>query len=230
MWEAQVEALRGQNRVITYDLRGFGHSQLGTAPITMDVYADDLVALLDALALPRVTACGLSLGGYVLLNAVRRYSQRFSALVLADTQCLADTPEEQKKRTATAAEIDAAGLGAFSEKFMKNALGAEAPDSARELVRRLIIKNPPEAVKGALLAMAHREESCSHLHHMDLPVLVLCGEHDQLTTLPKSEMLFTQLPAAQMHIVEKAGHLANLEQPVRFNLYLSQFIDGLAKG
>src|SRR6185436_12108198 len=75
MWEPQIAALFGECRCIVPDLRGFGDSPRG-GPFTMDRYADDVAALLDALQVDRAVVAGLSMGGYVALALWRRHRKR----------------------------------------------------------------------------------------------------------------------------------------------------------
>src|SRR5438132_539511 len=105
MWDAQVEALSGQMRVIAPDLRGFGESPLGSVDpvrgISMERYADDLVELLDALALQNdvpIVFVGLSMGGYIAWQFVQKYAARLRALVLCDTRAVADTDDARSGR------------------------------------------------------------------------------------------------------------------------------------
>src|ERR1700749_5009267 len=97
-WQLQLDYLKSSHRVIAYDLRGFGKSSTGNEKPSMDLFADDLVQLMNILQIDKVVACGLSMGGYILLNAVNRYTERFEAIVLSDTQCIADTSEGKEKR------------------------------------------------------------------------------------------------------------------------------------
>src|SRR3954464_11862567 len=97
MWEAQAAALLGECRCIVPDLRGFGDSPT-SGPYTMDRYADDIVALLDALQIEKAAIGGLSMGGYVALSIWRRHPERVRALVLADTRAVGDTQEGAGKR------------------------------------------------------------------------------------------------------------------------------------
>lgn len=224
MWDEQVEALKGSMRIITYDIRGFGKSEQGAQRPSIELYADDLIALMDALSIQKAHVCGLSMGGYILLNAVDRFPDRFSSIVLADTQCLADSEEGKQKRLESIKNIDEKGLEVFAEKFLKGAFSPSAPDAAVEKIRSVILQNNPEVVKAALVALAERKESCSHLKNVKVPSLIICGENDELTTLPQSEFLFNNIPGAKMHAIEKAGHLSNLEQPDAFNRHLKEFI------
>src|ERR1043165_2345111 len=97
MWEPQIAALFGECRCIVPDLRGFGDSPK-EGPYSMDVFADDVIMLLDALQVERAVVGGLSMGGYVPFNSLRRYRQRVRALLLADTRAAADTTEGRQKR------------------------------------------------------------------------------------------------------------------------------------
>lgn len=228
MWRAQVEGLKDVVRVITYDVRGFGLSDGGYMPPTVPVYADDMLALMDTLDIERAVVCGLSMGGYIVLDAVARYPERFQALVLADTQCLADSEEGKAKRNETRKEIDTDGLEVFAEKFLNTALSRHAPGALLREAREIILDNRETTIKAALLAMADRKEHCSSLKDIRVPVLILCGEEDEVITVAQSELLFNSITGAEMHAIEKAGHLSNLEQPETFNLRIREFINRLA--
>jgi pimeloyl-ACP methyl ester carboxylesterase len=102
MWRAQRDALVGLGwRGILPDLRGFGDSQATPPPYSMDLFADDLAALLDHLGLERVALGGLSMGGYIAFAFWRRHAARVRALVLADTQAALDTAEARAGRLAS---------------------------------------------------------------------------------------------------------------------------------
>ena len=100
-WQLQLEALKETNRVLAYDIRGFGKSENGAEKPSIRLFADDLIQFMDALGIKKAIVCGLSMGGYILLNAIFRYANRFEAIVLCDTQCISDSKETKEKRTAT---------------------------------------------------------------------------------------------------------------------------------
>src|SRR5436190_14766841 len=72
-WQPQVEHLKSSHRVIAYDIRGFGKSTSDTETASITLFADDLIEFMDALEINKAILCGLSMGGYIVLNAVRRY-------------------------------------------------------------------------------------------------------------------------------------------------------------
>src|SRR6185436_15684051 len=97
LWAPQVNALVDRARCLAPDLRGFGDS-MAAPPYSMDQYADDVVALMDAAKVERAIIAGLSMGGYVAFALWRRHRARVRALVLADTRAGADTVEGAERR------------------------------------------------------------------------------------------------------------------------------------
>jgi len=226
-WQPQVEFLKHTHRVLAYDIRGFGKSTPGQENMSINIFADDLIELMDVLKISKAVVCGLSMGGYILLNAVNRYPERFEAIILSDTQCIADSPEGKVKRYKTIDQINVEGLRDFSEAFVKNIFCPESLDTKKELVERIkdiILSTSPLTITGTLSALAERPEMCSTLNEILVPVLVLCGEEDAITPMSQSEFLNHNIANSQIHSIDKAGHLSNLEQPDVFNHYLNTFI------
>ena len=105
MWRPQAEALaRAGCRVITPDLRGFGESRLTSDTVSMDIYADDIVALLDHLGIDKAVVGGMSMGGYILLNLLERYPDRVAAPLFIATKAGGDDDAGKARRTALAEE------------------------------------------------------------------------------------------------------------------------------
>ena len=70
MWDAQVEELENNYRVIAYDIRGHGVSDSGSEDFTIDLFVSDLLGLMEALKIDKTVLCGFSMGGYIALNAI----------------------------------------------------------------------------------------------------------------------------------------------------------------
>ena len=161
-WQPQIESLKKNYRVIAYDIRGFGGSDLGEETISIDLFASDLIQFMDALNIKKAIVCGLSMGGYIVMNAVSRFPERFEAIILSDTQCIADSEENKEKRYKTIDQINKEGLEKFAGSFVQNVFCKETLENKKELVdevKHLILKTSPETITGTLKALAERRET-----------------------------------------------------------------------
>jgi 3-oxoadipate enol-lactonase len=113
-WTPQLEFLSTRYRVIATDIAGFGNSDEKTNQ-SISIFADDLILFINQLKIESTIFCGLSFGGYILLNAVVRYPTKFTGLILCDTQCIADSKDAVEKRIKTIEQIEANGIEDFVE-------------------------------------------------------------------------------------------------------------------
>jgi pimeloyl-ACP methyl ester carboxylesterase len=227
MWAPQFDFFKRTHRVIAYDLRGFGKSTFTDEEASISLFADDLVKLMDILEIPQAIVCGLSMGGYILLNAINRYPQRFKAIVLSDTQCIADSEEGREKRYKSIDQIKAEGTSAFADAFVKNAFCTYSLVNKKELVeniKQVILSTSPEIITTTIKALALRDESCYVLDKINISVLILCGEEDKITPLSQSVFMHDHISSSTLASIADAGHISNLEQPAIFNKHLSNFI------
>lgn len=226
-WEPQVEFFGEIYRVICLDLQGFGKSSLGKSDITIDLYADDIIQLMNKLKIDKAVICGISMGGYIALNLIERYKNRISALVLCDTQCIADSIETKNKRYTTISELQNGNKEKFAVDFIKNVF-SEAYFYEKEnnvkLIKELIISNHTDSIIAALKALALRRETCYLLNKIDVPVLVICGSEDKLTPVERSLYIHQNVPESNIVIIDSAGHLSNIEKPILFNKALQEFL------
>lgn len=230
-WEPQMEFFKQTHRVISYDVRGFGNSGLGEQKFSMRLFADDLIMLMDKLYIKKAIVCGLSMGGYILINAAYRYSERISAIILSDTQCNPESTKMRKERAITTAQINSEGLKIFTENHLNTIFSPESMDKKKELIeqiRNVIVSTSPLAITATLDALALHYQMCPSLKEITVPTLILCGKDDKKKPLPQSEYLLKSITNPIMQNIEKAGHLPNLEQPEEFNKHLSNFIARIA--
>ncbi len=227
MWEPQLEALPHRYRAVAYDVRGHGDSEVGHGQYTVELFVDDLIGLLDHLAVDRAVVCGLSMGGYIALRAVERHPERFRGLVLCDTRSEADTDEAKIKRAGTIAAVRSWGVAAFAEEFVKLVLAPrtiKANPAVVQMTREMITATDPVGVCGTLLALAARTDTTPALPAMNLPALILVGEHDTLTPPTDAQAMARALPEAALHVIPDAAHMSNLENPAAFNERLLAFL------
>jgi 3-oxoadipate enol-lactonase len=226
-WAPQMAFMKKTQRVIAYDIRGFGATPLGKTKPSMRVYADDLVKFMDNMGIHKAIVCGLSMGGYIVLNAVQRYPERFKALILSDTQSIADTKEAEKKRYQTIEQIKTDALAVFTEGVLKNVFCANSRAHKTEVIgkiKEVILSTPQETIIAALTALAERTDMTASLKDIPIPTLIICGKEDSMTPPNQAEALHFAIKNSSLHIIENAGHLSNLEQPDAFNKHLAGFI------
>lgn len=230
MWQGQVEFLKSSYRLIPCDIRGFGKSRDEESALSIDLLADDLIAFMDKLNIDKAILCGLSMGGYIALNAMKRFPGRFAALILCDTQCIADTAVAKEKRYKTIDEIEVNGTAGFNEGFIKNVFHKDSLINKKELVEQLrgvVFSNSKHIIMQGLMALARRSETCSALNQITIPTLILCGREDGVTPLAQSEMMHAAIKGSILRVIDQAGHVSNLEQPGEFNNHLINFLSAL---
>jgi len=227
MWKLQQEELKDNYRVITYDIRGHGNSDAGTGDFSIELFVKDLLILMDTLKIDKTVLCGLSLGGYIALNAVENYPERFIALILSDTQCTADTPEAKEKRIKAIENIKKTGVEKYADESLENLFSPESfmlRKAEIAAVREMIVKTSEQSLCNTLNALSVRKETCSKLTEIKMPVLILVGKEDKITPPAAAHFMFENIKGSFLNIIEHAGHLSNLENPGEFNIQIKQFI------
>jgi 3-oxoadipate enol-lactonase len=231
MWRPQIEALsKAGCRVISPDLRGFGESGLPAVTASMDIYADDIVALMDHLGIDKAVVGGMSMGGYVLLNLLERYSDRVAAPIFIVTKAGGDDEAGKAKRTALAEACRTQGSLPVAEIF-RNLLFAPAnlkdnPDQVEEVFGWMRATNPQGAAAG-LVAMRDRKDYAALLGSFSQPALVIGADQDQAIPVENSRIIAEGLPDSDLCILHGGGHMVNLEQQVGFNEAILEFLGGL---
>lgn len=231
MWRGQLDFLKSSYRAIACDIRGFGKSTDEESPLSIDLFADDLIQFMDKLNIDKAIICGLSMGGYIALNLIKRFPSHFEALILCDTQCIADTTEGKEKRYEIIEEIEAYGVTNFNEGFINKVFHKDSITNKKELVdqlRSVVFSNSKNSITKGFAALAEHSETCSILGDISIPTLIICGREDQVTPLAQSEYMNKHIKKSILHVIENAGHVSNLEQPKEFNKYLSEFLTDLS--
>lgn len=230
MWRPQLTILESRFRAVAYDLRGHGKSGVGDGQYTLEFFVDDLIGLLDHLKIEKAVLCGLSMGGYIALRAVERNPERIRGLILADTQAKADSNETKLRRGASIKAVKAHGVKAYAEGFVKTAFAAESFETkadAVDMIRKVIESNSVLGVCGALLALATRTDTTDALPGIRVPTMILVGEHDALTPVSASEEMHVKIHNSEIHVIQNAAHMSNLENAETFNNYVLDFLDRL---
>jgi 3-oxoadipate enol-lactonase len=229
IWRDQVQGITGWRRIAP-DLRGLGESDAPDLGYSMPTYAEDLVALLDALGVRPVVLCGLSMGGYIAFEMLRAYRERITGLILVATRAEADSMEARKARDHAAGLARERGAVAIAESMLPRVLAPASSQSPATVSRvRSILSNAPvPGIVGALSAMRERADSTALLPTLTgLPTLILAGESDQLIPLSDATRMHDAIPNSLLRVIPNAGHLPPVEQPAVTTQVLQEFLDSL---
>ena len=227
MWNKQIDELKGKFRVIAYDVRGHGNSWSGTDDFSIELFVKDLLSLMDTLEIEKTALCGLSMGGYIALNAIENHPHRFDSLILCDTSCSADSPEAKEKRMKAIEGIWENGIEKFADDSIKNFFASVSFIKKKDViagVREIMIGTTEKSVIRTLLALSNRKETCTTLWKIKVPVLILVGEEDKITPPEAAQFMHEEINGSVMSVIENAGHLSNLENPDQFNQQLKRFL------
>jgi 3-oxoadipate enol-lactonase len=227
MWNSQMELLKNDFRVIAYDVRGHGNSETGSQDFSIELFVNDLLCLIETLGLQRVILFGFSMGGYIALNAIEKHADRFDGLILSDTQCTADAPEARAKRIGAMDRILEDGVAAYADEILPKLFAPASFVRHRTevaAVREMILNTSTESLCNTLFAMSARKETRSELMEIGIPTLILVGKEDEITPVAASQVIHSRIRGSSFAVIPHAGHLANMENPVVYNQYLTEFL------
>ncbi len=229
MWEGQMVALLQEHRyrLVSLDWRGFGESDINADLSTMEMFADDVAGLMEALGMQQAVICGLSMGGYAAFAFLRKYPQRIKALILADTRPGSDTEEGKANREKLAQLAETEGNEAVANAQVPRLISDYTRQHHPEVelrIRQMINAAIPSGIAAALRGMAQRADSTDLLATITCPTLVIVGEQDSLTPPDAVHDYASRIPGVQLVVLPHAGHLSNLEQPETFLEAIRNFL------
>lgn len=227
MFDAQVEALAPEFRVIRWDARGFGRTRWDGKPFNLWDSAADCIALLDHLGLQQAIVGGMSQGGYCALRVALRHPERVRALVLMSTR---GTNDEEEIRAGYQQVRDLWGNPDAQGNIIQNLAGAILGDPRfyspwLERWRQI----PPGHFAAAMDNLIHRDDISARLGEISCPAIVFHGLEDTGIPPSEGEHLHRTLPGSKGYVpVPGAAHAANLTHPEVVNPPLLEFLRALA--
>lgn len=190
-----------------------------------DTLAAMAEAVLDAMP-PRFTVIGLSLGGYVAFEIVRRAGERIERLGLLDTTAAADSEARRTGRLADIATVESGGIEALIPQLPGRWLlpAHVARADLVELMASMARGIGAEGQRNQQRAMLGRPDSHADLAAVRVPTLVLCGAGDAVTPLADHEAIAARIAGARLVVVPDSGHLSTIEQPRAVTAALSAWL------
>jgi 3-oxoadipate enol-lactonase len=220
VWHPQQAYFAATRPSYSFDYPGYGESDYFVGA-TRDDFAASILAAMDALDIAEAHISGLSLGGVVAIALHARASERCASLVLADT--FAVHPDGQAIYDRSVAASRDLGMAELAAARAEALLGSQCSKTIHdEVVATMSRIEIPAYVLGAQAVWL--ADQTVRARAIRVPTLILCGDEDAITPPALSKSLSELIPGAQLELIERSGHLANLERPTAFNRAIERFI------
>lgn len=214
MWDDNIDYLSRHFNILRYDSRGHGQSTIDQLVVHIDQLADDVVELLDALKLEQVYFCGLSIGGLIGQSLAIRYPQRFIKIAISNTAAKIGTLEGWNSRIK---QVTEQGLSSILQPTAERWFTAQYRKQQPVKVQAILENFKNTSIQG-YVASCHAVAEADfreQLQQVTIPVLIIVGTLDEVTTIADGEWMREQIPRAQLVRLE-AAHLSNMEHPQAF--------------
>ena len=228
MWDPQVDAFSRHYRLIRYDSRGHGGSPVTPGPYTIADHGQDVLAVLDALAIERAAFCGISMGGHTGLWLGIHAGSRIDAIAVCNSAAKIGTPQGWNERAAMVREGGEASMQALAESSPGRWFSADFINAHPAQVQRAqswIAGIAPQGYAACCDALA-TSDLRADLGRISTPTLLLAGASDPVTTVANAQAMQAGIAGAQLAVVP-ASHLSNLEAPQAFDQAVLHFLANL---
>lgn len=228
MFQAQVNLLSSSFRVIAYDHRGQGQSEV-KGPFDMDTVAEDAAALIQQLCDGPVHFAGLSMGGFVGMRLAARYPKLIKSLILMETSANSEPVENLPKYKTLNGIVKWLGVIPpvaskvmaimFAESWLSNpSNSALIKNWKKELSsNKKTITSPVEGV-------IYRKGVEDELSNISCPTMILVGDEDVATKPEKAKYIQMRIAGAKLHVIPGAGHSCCIEKPNEVNRLISDWL------
>ena len=223
MWDAQVASLKDRFRILRYDSRGHGRSNVPAEPCTIDQLGRDAVAVMDAAGVETASFCGLSKGGMVGMWLGAHAPQRIARLALCNTAAHMPPASMWDERIAAARDK---GMEALVDGVIERWLTPEfrkRDPQAVDRVREMLLSTEGAGYAACCAAIRDMDQRQS-IRQITAPTLVIAGAHDPATPPDKSREIAEAIAGSELVTLD-AAHLSNIEQETDFTRTLSEFLE-----
>ncbi len=239
MWAPQVSAFASRYRVVTYDARGQGRTEVPTDPAlySQPTMVEDLHQLLRHLRISRAVIGGLSMGGNVALNLALAHPEMVRALLVCDTGAGSDEPDEWARKVRRwIGMLESQGVEAFADDYIADPILADYADrspDAKQFLRAAITSSTALGLARGLGGVVGNRPSIytlgDRLAALRVPTSIVVGDRDHWCT-KVSEFMAASIPGAKLVVIKDSGHMTNLEQPAQFNAAVEDLLSRAGVG
>lgn len=221
LWDAVVERLPKELRIVRYDKRGHGLSSCPPGPYPMGALIRDAETLLDRLEVRDCVFVGLSIGGMIAQGlAVKRFDQ-VRAMVISNTAAKIGTAQMWQERIDA---VRAGGIEALADPIMERWFSASFRARPEiQLWRNMLTRQPVEGYVGCCSAIAG-SDFFTTTSGLRLPTLAIAGSEDGSTPPDLVRETAALIPGSRFHLIKGAGHLPCVEKPGEYAEVLNEFL------
>lgn len=225
MWDDQIAALEGEFRMLRYDKRGHGATEVVEGPYSFDMLVADVVGLWDELDIEKSHFVGLSMGGMTALGLALNHAERLDGVVISNAR--ADAPSEFRDAWDERIEfVSLNGMAALAEPTVKRwcSSGFHASGSAKlDAMRAMVSSTSATGFIGCARALQgldyHRR-----IGEINARALFIAGADDNATPADNMRLMHAELSGSKFVELAPAGHLSNMEQPEAYTETLRNFL------
>jgi pimeloyl-ACP methyl ester carboxylesterase len=226
MWEEQVPVFAASFRVVRYDVRGFGQSQMGRVPYSD---AQDLAELLGFLGIQKACVLGLSWGSGIALDFTLHYPDIVETLLLAAPTVSGykmTTAEMRQRWQALVAAVEANDRARLFDLWADDPMMPQAQEypAAHQRYRELLSEYSFVHYFSRGLQQPLGPSAAERLAEVQVPTLIIVGDRDSEEVLTQAELLVAGIATSRKVVVAGARHMLNMEQPLEFNRIVLEFL------
>ena len=226
LWDDHVAALTKRFRVLRYDVRGHGGSEIPPGPYSLEQMAGDLFDLLDSLGIEETHFVGVSMGGLIGMKAALSQPRRIESLVLCDTTaCYGPGVRpmwEDRIRVAESDGMTAALVDRTMAIWFTEAFRSRQPDAV-ERIAAMLRKSDPRGYAAAIRAIGFVDLT-ERIDDIRCPTLVVVGEQDAGTPPAMARVIHERIAGSELLVIPGAMHCAVVEAADRFLPALLHFL------
>ena len=237
MWYNQVPVFSERFKVLAYDVRGHGKTQTPEGGFSMELFADDLHALLEALGIEKACMLGYSMGGRIALQFALAYPEMTTGLIFANSGVMGSDVQPTEEQIAALAERRAQMVKMFETGRIEVIADGMAERSFSpgfrdrdpvvfQKYKDVKLQNDPRHYLAIMQAMVDAVTNPPDLRQLECPALIIAGDRDSFMTLDEAKSMERAISDVAVTILP-TGHAAAIEAPQAFNQAVLDFMDRL---
>lgn len=229
MFWKQVEYLKNEYRILTYDHRGQGKSEVTDSGYDIDELYSDTIELIKKLNLGKVHFAGLSMGGFVGMRVAARNPEMIKSLILMETSAKAE--HNRSKYILLVSIVKIFGVKVVAQNVMDIMFGKTfLSDDNRKVEKRqwqTELENNKKSITKAVEGVIYRKGIENELKNIQCPVLILVGTEDKATPPENAKFIHSLIPQSKLKYIINAGHTSSIEEPEQINRVIEGFLKSL---